>query len=95
MMGVIGKAAYQDYTLDLEPGSRLFLYTDGLAEANNEQEEQFDTVRILQALNAHPDGSPRELLENVRGSVNRFTGDAMQYDDLTMLCLEYRGSSDI
>ena len=95
MLGVIEEVAYQDDTLDLEPGSKLFLYTDGLAEANNEREEQFGTNRILQALNAHVDGSPRELLENVQGDVNRFTGDTMQYDDLTMLCLEYRGSSDL
>ncbi len=42
-------------------------------------------------MNGHPDGSCRELLENVRGAVDTFTGDAMQYDDLTMLCLEYKG----
>ena len=94
-MGVVEGAEYQDYTLDLEPGSKLFLYTNGLAKAGNAQEEPFGTGRILQALNAHPDGSPRELLENVRSDVNRFTGDARQSDDRTMLCLEFRGSSDI
>ena len=95
MMGVIENAEYQEYTLDLEPGSTLFLYTDGLTEANDEQEKQFGTSRILQALNAHPDGTCRELLKNVRDAVTVFTGDAMQFDDLTMLCLEYRGSFDL
>ena len=95
MMGIIKTAAYQDDTLVLKPGSKLFLYTNGLPEANNERENQFGTKRILQALNAHPDASPRELLEDVRGAVNSFTGDTMQFDDLTMLCLEYRGSLDL
>ena len=90
-MGIVEKEAFQVYTLDLAPGSKLFLYTDGLTEAINEQEEQFGTDRILLALNEHPDGSCRELLENVRGAVNTFTGDAVQFDDLTMLCLEYKG----
>ena len=95
LLGVIEGAAYQDYEFDLVPGSRLFLYTNGLAMACNAQERPFGTSRILQALNAHPDGSPRELLENVRDAANRFTGDARQSDDRTMLCLEFRGSSDI
>ena len=46
-------------------------------------------------MNGHPDGSCRELLENVRVAVDRFVGDATQFDDLTMLCLEYKGSFDI
>ena len=92
VMGVMKRTAYRDYTLDLKPGAKLFVYTDGLAEANNEREEQFGTDRILQALNDQPDGSPQELLEHVRRAVDGFTGEASQFDDLTMLCLEYRGA---
>ena len=95
LMGVRKKTAYRDYTIDLFPGSKLFVYTAGLAEAGNEREELFGTDRILQALNTAPDGSPRELLKNVCDSVNRFAGSTRQFEDMTMLCLEYRGSSDI
>lgn len=91
LMGVLRKAAYRDYALVLKPGSKLFVYTDGLAEANNAREEQFGTDRILQALNESPEASPQALLENVRRAVDEFVGDARQFDDLTMLCLEYRG----
>ncbi len=94
VMGILKESTYQDYTLDLEPGSKLFIYTDGLMEANNEKNRLFGINRILLALNAHPDETPRELVENVRDAVNRFTGDTPQFDDLTMLCLEYRGPSD-
>ena len=53
--------------------------------------KQFGTDRILRALNENPGASPRELLENVHRAVDGFVGDARQFDDLTMLCLEYRG----
>ena len=84
---------YREYELMLEPGSKLFVYTDGVAEAMNAKSEQFGTKRMLEALNASPDTSPQEALKNVRDAINRFTGDAEQFDDLTMLCFEYIGPS--
>ena len=91
IMGVMKKAAYQAYEIPLTPGSKVFVYTDGLAEANNDREEQFGMDRILQALNENPGAKPLELLENMQRAVDGFVGDARQFDDLTMLCLEYRG----
>ena len=49
---------------------------------------------MIDALNACADGSPAEILESVRNSVDAFVGDAEQFDDLTMMCLEYRGLGD-
>ena len=91
VMGIMKRATYQEYEIALKPGSKVFVYTDGLAEANNAREEQFGTDRILQALNENPGAKPLELLENMRRAVDGFVGDARQFDDLTMLCLEYRG----
>ena len=48
--------------------------------------------RMLQALNAEPDAEPDRLLENVSDAVREFVQDAEQFDDLTMLCLEYKGN---
>ena len=90
-MGVRKNVNFHEYELCLEPGSKLFLYTDGLAEANNEENEMFGMDRILQALNANPDRSPRELLETVQNAVDGFVRGAKQFDDLTMLCVEYKG----
>ena len=93
-MGVMPKAVYKDYELTLEPGSRLFVYTDGLTEAINEREEQFGMERILRVLNDNSDATPRELLCYVKSAVGDYVGDARQFDDLTMLCLAYKGPED-
>ena len=47
--------------------------------------------RMINALNEDPDASPEQILGNVRGSIGRFVREAEQFDDLTMLCLEYKG----
>lgn len=52
----------------------------------------FGTERMVAALNANAGKSPEEILKGVRKSVDESVGDAEQFDDLTMLCLEYRGS---
>ena len=82
---------YREYELALKPGSRLFLYTDGVPEATNAENELFGTGRMLAALNAEPEASPRQQLQNMQSAVDAFVKDAEQFDDLTMLCLEYSG----
>ena len=75
----------------MNPGDRLFLYTDGLPEAMDKEEELFGTDRMIAALNSVKDGTPEQVVTGVRGAVDRFVKDAEQFDDLTMLCLEYKG----
>ena len=79
--------------MHLEPGAKLFVYTDGLSEAQNSDEELFGRNRIVQALNSAMDEPPEGLLRAVDEAVGEFVGDAEQFDDLTMLCVEYRGRS--
>ena len=83
-------ARYREYEILLEPGAKLFVYTDGLSEATNASTEQFGTDRTLEALRGREDGSPEELVGAVHDAVEAFVADAPQFDDLTMLCLEYR-----
>jgi sigma-B regulation protein RsbU (phosphoserine phosphatase) len=71
----------------LERGGTLFLYTDGVPEAADEENRLFGTERTLQALNGAPQGSPKELLAHVKEAVDRFAGGAPQFDDLTMLAV--------
>ncbi len=85
-------AKYREYELHLEPGDRIFVYTDGVPEATADDDEMFGTDRMLDALNTEPDAGPERLLKNVRDAVDDFVDGAEQFDDLTMLCLEYRGS---
>ena len=91
VIGGLNGVRYREYTLQLNPGDKLFLYTDGVAEATNANNELFGTERMIEALNIDPDASPKDMLANVRRAVDAFVGDAEQFDDLTMMCVEYRG----
>ena len=86
---------YRAYTLQMQPGSKLFVYTDGVPEATDSHEELFGADRMLQALRAREDGTPSEVLEAVNSAVSAFVGDAPQFDDLTMLCLQYNGGGAV
>ena len=93
VLGGIDGMRYKEYEVQLEPGSKLFVYTDGVPEATNADEELFGTKRMIEALNSDLDAEPQDVLKNVRTAVDAFVNDADQFDDLTMLCLEYKGPS--
>lgn len=82
---------YREYEIQLDPGDKLFLYTDGVPEATDADEKLFGTERMLNALNAVKDETPQGVLEGVRRAVDDFVKAAEQFDDLTMLCVEYKG----
>ena len=82
---------FKEHDFELHPGDTLFVYTDGVPEATNAKEELFGTDRMLKALNKNPNGSPKEILAEIRSSVDEFVGDAPQFDDLTMLGFAYYG----
>lgn len=83
---------YKDYEFTLNPGDCLFLYTDGIPEANNISEEQFGEQRMVDTLNKNPDASPEELISELKAEVDSFAGEAVQFDDQTMLCFKYNGN---
>ena len=91
VIGGMEGVRYKEYELTLAPGSRLFLYTDGVPEATNAESELFGTDRMLDALNEEPDAEPEGILRHVRAAVDGFVKDAEQFDDLTMLCVKYIG----
>ena len=86
---------YREYEIRLEKGDRLFVYTDGVPDVTNVSSELFGTDRMIDALNADPKADPKEVLRTVRAAVDGFVGAAEQFDDLTMLCLEYRGKKGV
>ena len=94
VVGGMGGMRYEEYELQLEPGSRLFLYTDGVPEATDPDDQLFGTERMMEALNQLSETDARSVLEGVRKAVDEFTAGAEQFDDLTMLCLEYRGNGE-
>ena len=82
---------YKGYDLQLNPGDKLFVYTDGVPEATDGSGEMFGTDRMIETLSSCTDNTPKEILQGVRSAVDSFVGDAEQFDDLTMMCLEYKG----
>ena len=91
VLGAMEGSRYREYELILEPGTKLFLYTDGVPEATDAESRLFGSERMLAALNENPEATPETVLKNVRRAVDGFVQNAEQFDDLTMMCLEYSG----
>ncbi|MBR3666246.1 MAG: PP2C family protein-serine/threonine phosphatase [Ruminococcus sp.] len=94
-VGAMGKTKYKNTEIQLKKGDSIFVYTDGVAEATDAENQLFGTERTVDALNAIPAGaSQKELLEGVRAALDAFVKEAPQFDDLTMLGLKYYGPAD-
>ena len=81
-------ARYREYELELGMGDTLFLYTDGVAEAIGAANILYGTERMLATLNTAPGRCPEKLLRDVKQDIDRFVGDAPQFDDITMLAIQ-------
>lgn len=90
VIGGLEGMRYKDYEIRLNKGDKLFLYTDGLPEATDSDQKLYTVERMAKELNLYQDGSPQEIIEGMQISVNDFVGDAPQFDDLTMLCIEIK-----
>ena len=80
----------KEYEIQLQPGDRLFVYTDGVPEAFSVEKEQYGTKRITEQLNILKDGSQEQILNGMLDDIHRFVGDGEQFDDITMLGITYR-----
>ena len=85
---------YRENTLQLEPGDRLYLYTDGVTEATNSREELFGDERLQNALNEYMDLPVEQFLPKIKECIDAFVGDADQFDDITMLALDYQSKGE-
>ena len=94
VIGGFEDAIYMDYELQLEPGDKLFLYTDGLPEATNGDNEMLGIDGMLDALNENCESHPKVILNGVKNAVDGFVKEAEQFDDLTMMCIEYKGGCE-
>ena len=95
-IGAMDIAKYKNTEIQLKKGDSIFVYTDGVAEATDANNELFGTDRTVEALNAIPKGaSQKEVLAGVRVAVDAFVKEAPQFDDLTMVGLKYFGPESI
>lgn len=81
---------YKCGELELEPGDKIFQYTDGVTEATNANNELYGMDRLTEILGENSALAPTELLPVIKNDIDRFVGEAPQFDDITMLCLEYK-----
>ena len=93
VIGAMEGIRYKEYEIQMNPGDRIFVYTDGVTEATDMQNQLFGTGRMLASLNANRDASGEDLLRNLKQDIDTFVGEASQFDDVTMMTLLYNGSA--
>lgn len=90
IVGGMNNIKYINQETQLSKGDKIFVYTDGLPEANNSSNERYTLLRVGKILNENKDKRPEEIIKNVRKDVDLFVSDNPQFDDLTMLCIEIK-----
>jgi len=90
-LGTMEGLKFKEYTLDFTKGDVLYVYTDGVAEATNRENELFGTDRMIAALNAASTDEPNVIERTVKEHIDQFIENAPQFDDITMLCIRYNG----
>ena len=86
---------YKSGSMMLEPGDMIFQYTDGVTEATNAQNELFGMDRLQTTLNSVKENDTHAILTAVKNGIDTFVGDAPQFDDITMLCLDYKKKMEV
>lgn len=90
VLGGMEFSKYHDYEVQLRENDAIFVYTDGVTEATNIKNELYGTHRLLKILNENNKKSCEQLLESIQEDIQKFVGDADQFDDITMLSFQYK-----
>ncbi|MEO9886125.1 MAG: SpoIIE family protein phosphatase [Balneola sp.] len=91
LLGKIEPFVFKTKELQLQPGEKIMLFTDGVTEANAEDESMYEEPRLEAFLEKHTDTAPEKLVRSLLVDVLKFIGKANQSDDITILCVEYTG----
>ncbi len=91
VLGGMSDLRYKESFIHLSEGDILYVYTDGVPEANNRAGEMFGNDRMIAALNESDSASMSHLIADMSGKVNEFSGDAPQFDDMTMVAFSLKG----
>jgi len=90
ILAAMENVKYQTGSTHLNPGDRLFQYTDGITEAMNPQDELFGMERLTKAIKKTRHLTPEELISSIKSEIENFCQGREQFDDITMLCLDYK-----
>lgn len=91
ILGVVSGAQFPTHAVQLLPGDRLVLYTDGVTEAFNLAYEAYGAERLVDVVRVHGGDTPAALIERICESVATFAGSAAQSDDITLTVLRRSG----
>ncbi len=92
-LGVLPELSYAETTIPLDPGTALYLYTDGITEAENASGQQFGRERLEQKLAEMNGAGPQGLMDDILFDLREFTGDAKQFDDITCMAVQFVGGA--
>jgi serine phosphatase RsbU (regulator of sigma subunit) len=87
-LGILPDAAYQAASVELAPGDWLVVFTDGVVEAENARQEEFDEMRLMNTINLNVAGTPAEMLKRLMSDLDLFVGSTPQHDDVTCMLLK-------
>ena len=94
ILGAMPSTKYDEHTLHLDPGDKIFLYTDGVTEAHNMESELYGEERLLNFIKNN-EGKPIDTINNVLNDIKCFANGAEQFDDITMLMFENRSEKSL
>ena len=96
-LGMFGSLQYSESDIELSPGTRLVLTTDGVTEAFNDKSQEFGEKRLMEAVQALPDQEPEDDVSSIITAVENFAGDEPQFDDITcvVLCCKENSATDL
>lgn len=89
-LGMLDEATFGVRSVQLEPLDKIVAYSDGLSDAENDQGKFFEASRMMEVIRAHAQDPSSGLLDALMRAVEKFTGGAMQHDDITAVVVEYR-----
>jgi sigma-B regulation protein RsbU (phosphoserine phosphatase) len=94
VLGGIEDIPYNEYALNFKPGDMIFLYTDGVTEANNDYHGFYGEDRLKETINKFKDESLNIIITKIKDDIRSFCDNQGQYDDVTMVILKYNGWDD-
>lgn len=87
-LGVVPTITLEEHTLDFEPDDLLLMYTDGVTDAINAQEEEFGVERLADLVAAHAHLTPEALVAEIMRALTEFAGEGVHFDDVTLVALK-------
>ena len=92
VLGLFENAAFEQETVQMEPGDLVILFSDGVTEAMNPAMDEFTDDRLLDCANTHRGQTPQQVLDALLADVHEFCAGATQSDDITVVMVRYNGA---